>query len=453
MSFVLPLGALAVLGAVWGVASANRSKEILRLRRARAQARTVLTAFSQTAMGEHSVSQIVLVAGEVVDRIFGTNRLLLIEEDEQGRSSSLAIGESIAPADGRVVTPAPRHAGGIFDWFPSNSDIVFAPDLSNGSGGKMNESLATMMTTCKVDVIMPLVHRGELLAVLGIAIGREPSDLDRELLRIFRLEVTAACANVHLHHEVSHLHSLVDEVNVATGLDLSLIPKKDSGRSGKFKWHGHYRSAEQAGSDFWGMYPLSSNRLLIVMGDSVGRRLAGAMVSASVKSCCDQVIADKGNVLDPAEILTILNTSLFRATHSALASCSVAILDPGRSLLSYANAGHQLPYRLRKASDGLSLSVLQGSGPLLGDLMDPVFQVHKQQLSNADSVVFLTDGLLAPRNSANEAYGHRRFHKLLKAQSTTDPKDISDAVLAALAAHSADEKLRDDQALLIIKWA
>jgi sigma-B regulation protein RsbU (phosphoserine phosphatase) len=157
--------------------------------------------------------------------------------------------------------------------------------------------------------------------------------------------------------------------------------------------------------------------------------------------------------LGPGEILAILNASLFQATHSALASCSVAILDPGRSSLTYANAGHQLPYRMRKTADGLAMKVLAGTGPLLGDVMDPVFKEHKEQLSNADSVVFLTDGLLAPRNLAGDSYGHRRFHKLLKAQSSTDPQEMTVAICAAVAAHSTDQKPHDDQALLIVKWA
>jgi serine phosphatase RsbU (regulator of sigma subunit) len=89
----------------------------------------------------------------------------------------------------------------------------------------------------------------------------------------------------------------------------------------------------------------------------------------------------------------------------------------------------------------------------LGDLKDPEFSVHKQQLSNTDSVIFLTDGLLAQRDASGDAYGYRRFHKLLKSQVSIEPKEISTAVLAGIVAHSADEILRDDQALLVVKWA
>jgi serine phosphatase RsbU (regulator of sigma subunit) len=454
MSFLLPAGALVVLGVVWGMASVSRSKEIRRLRRARAQARTVLTSFAQTAMAQNSQNHIVSVAAEVAGTLFGAKELFLLNEDATGTATSVAVSDSIVPGEEQSFTPLDSTApGGPINWFPDNPGIIFKSQLRVGKPPEISERLGAMMSSCGVDVILPLVHNRELLAIIGLSIGRAPSDLDRELLRIFRLEVTAACANVHLHHEVSHLHSLVDEVNVATGLDLSLIPKEMSGRVGKFKWHGHYRSAEQAGSDFWGMYPLSANRVLVVVGDSVGRRLSGAMVSASVKSCCDQVIADKGASLTPGDILSILNASLFRATHSALASCCVAILDPMRSQLTYANAGHLLPYRLRKSKDGLALTVLQGSGPLLGDLMTPEFKVRKEQLSNADTVVFLTDGLLASRDAQGDSFGYRRFHKLLQRQPSTDPKLMMDSLLASINAHSADQKLRDDQALLIVKWA
>jgi serine phosphatase RsbU (regulator of sigma subunit) len=454
MNIALPIGALIVLGVVWGMASVSRSKEIRRLRRARAQARTVLTSFARTAMGQNSQNHIVGLAGEVATKLFGAKGLYLISEDANGQATSVAVSDPVVPGDEVSFPPLDSAApGGPIGWFPDNPAIVFKSDLTSGKNSEMSVRLGAMMSGSAVDVLLPLVHNRELLAIVGLAIGRTPSDLDRELLRIFKLEVTAACANVHLHHEVSHLHSLVDEVNVATGLDLSLIPKEMSGRVGKFAWHGHYRSAEQAGSDFWGMYPLSANRLLVVVGDSVGRRLSGAMVSASVKSCCDQVVADKGASLTPGDILSILNASLFRATHSALASCSVTILDPMRSQLTYANAGHLTPYRLRKNKDGLGLTVLPGTGPLLGDLMTPEFKVHREQLSNSDTVVFLTDGLLAPRDTQGSSFGYRRFHKLLKRQASTDPKAMKEAVLASINAHSADQKLRDDQALLIVKWA
>ena len=334
MNFVIPLFALVVLGVVWGMASVSRSKEILLLRAARAEARTVLTVFAGSAMMQTSQRTIIEVAGQAAAKIFGTG-LYIITEDHQGNFTSLAASESAVPNDAhedidRSADWSERSRG----WFSANPTMVFAADLSSNEEGAMTSALEAMMATCGADVLIPLVHKGDLLAVLGLTIARVPSHLDRELLRIFRLEVTAACANVHLYEEVLHLHSLVDEVNVATGLELGLIPEEMTGRVGKFKWHGHYRSAEQAGSDFWGMYPLTGSRVLVVVGDSVGRRLAGAMVSASVKSCCDQIVADRGTSLSPGDILKSLNASLFQATHSALASCSVAILDPMRSELA-----------------------------------------------------------------------------------------------------------------------
>jgi serine phosphatase RsbU (regulator of sigma subunit) len=454
MSFAIPAGAFVVLAVVWGMANVARSKEILALRQARAQSRTVLTTFAQVAMAHNSINQIAIVAGEVASKIFGAQRLLVLEEDAEGRPVSVPLTASHADGDGRVLTPPVETSdSGLLAWFRANPATIFDSDLKSGVGGHMSSRLQAMVDTCSVDVIMPLVHHGEVLAILGLSIDRSPSHLDRELLRIFRLEVTAACANVHLHHEVSHLHSLVDEVNVATGLDLSMIPKEMSGTMGKFKWCGHFSSADQAGSDFWGTYPLSGNRVLVVMGDSVGRKLAGSMVSAAVKSCCDQIIADKGDSLNPAEILSILSASLFRATHSALASCVVAILDPTRSQVTYANAGHQLPYCLRAGKEGLTINVLQGTGPMLGDLLEPKFQMHTARLSNSDSLVFLTDGLLAPRDAQDDAFGYRRLHRLLRHQTSNDPETLREAIVASISAHSADPQLRDDQAMLIVKWA
>ena len=190
---------------------------------------------------------------------------------------------------------------------------------------------------------------------------------------------------------------------------------------------------------------------VVVVGDSVGRDLAGTMVSAVLKSACDQVFAKRPKTLDPGWLLTMLNQSLFRPTRPALASCSAVLFDSRNSTVAYANAGHLPPYLIRPSIHGSSVSVLAGTGPLLGDLPNPEFKVVTVPLSRQESYVFLTDGLLAPENQAGDAFGYRRFQRLLRSQQEGAPDLVCKAILDAIDSHSKESRLRDDQALLVLK--
>jgi phosphoserine phosphatase RsbU/P len=445
MSFAIAGGVLAGLGAVWGATNASRSRTIAALRVARSKVRRSLTEFALAATDENSIADIVALAGQFASTSFGAHRLVLLQEEENGWVASQPTGPP--------PPPVPTSLRGLFGWFKHNPLIACEADLGKGSFGAMRSPLKMLMDTYAIDVVMPLVHQDGLLAVVGMAIDRKPSLLDRELLRIFRLEVTAACTNVRLHHKASHLFSLAEEVAMANNIELAMVPQEKSGALGPFEWSGHFSAAGKASSDFWGIYPLAGGSVMVVIGDSVGSDLAGTMVSAVLKSCCDQVFDTPPPDLGPGRLLSMLNDSLFRPTRPALASCSAVVFDANTSTVTYANAGHLPPYVIRplRAQVGSVVDVLKGSGPLLGDLPNPEFKVHTVPLSSQESYIFLTDGLLAPESPSGEAFGYRRFLRLLRGQGNGDPLVVRNAVLNSIAAYSSEERLHDDQALLVLK--
>lgn len=444
MSFAIAGGALAGLCLIWLLVNVARSRAIRALRVERSKVRRALTEFAQAAIVENSIIDILARASEVASQSFGAHRFVFLQEEASGWVASQPVGPP--------PPPLPESLRGLFGWFIHNPLIVCESDLAEGEFGAMRASLKTFMDTYAIDVIVPLVHQDGLLAVVGMAIDRKPSFLDRECLRIFRLEVTVACTNVRLHHKASHLFSLAAEVAMAQSIELAMVPKEMSGAYGAFQWTGHSRAAGKASSDFLGIYPLEGDRLMVVVGDSVGRDLAGTMVSAVLKSACDQVFASGPSFVDPAQLLNMLNDSLFRPTRPALASCSVALFDARSAFLSYANAGHVAPYLLRPSPTGAEVSILAGTGPLLGDLAHPDFTIRTASLSKQDSYVFLTDGLLAPRNAVGDSYGYQRFQQLLKKQRSGAPDQVCAAILSDIESYSQDSQLWDDQALLVLKY-
>ncbi len=453
MSFAIAGGVLFVLMVAWAAGNAARAKKIVELRAQRARVRKNLTEFARNATRENSISDIVSLAAEVASNSFGAHRVVLLLEDEMGWVASQPVGPP--------PPPLPEGLSGLFGWFKHNPSIASESELARGRFGAMRTPLRLLMDTYAIDLVMPLVHHGKVFAVVGMAVDRAPTPLDRELLRIFRREVTAACANVRLHFEASHLFSLTEEVDMANSIELAMVPDTLSGASGAFSWSGHFKAAANGGSDFIGIYPISASELMVVIGDAVGYELAGTMVSAVVKSCCDEVMRLAPSETDPAALLTKLNASLYRANRPALASCLAVRFDAKAGTVSYANAGHLRPYSLRGAQvptarKSTDVEVLGGSGPLLGDLATPNFALRTAALDPGRAFILLNDGTIAPRSVGGDAFGYRRLHRLFAGQTQREAQSIRDSILEAISAHTggvASKQLSvpDDQALLVVQ--
>jgi serine phosphatase RsbU (regulator of sigma subunit) len=390
------------------------------------------------------VEEILYFASEAAKSIFGVNRLVVFERggDDGGWEASVPREEELGTVPGNL--------SGLFGWFVHNSAIAPRADLGESRFGAMRRPLGQLLDTYEIDVVMPLVERGRLLATIGFKLGRTPTNNQRLAMRLFRLAATAACANVRLHREAAHLVTLAKEVDLAGAVQLALAPEQPEGNEGAVSWAGHYEAAGEASSDFWAAYPLGGGQVLVVIGDAVGKELAGAMVSAVVKSCTDSLYEQSPAELHPTRLLESLNHALYRSSRPAQTSCFAALFDPGNGRMEYANAGHVIPYHLRFSGSGPTLGALIGSGPLLGDTEGATYRSNTMPLGPSDAFVFFTDGLLKVRDPSGKELRERKLQRLLSKQGQNDAQAMRDAIVAAANRHRGGGNLRDDQALVVV---
>ncbi|HTM19270.1 MAG TPA: PP2C family protein-serine/threonine phosphatase, partial [Kofleriaceae bacterium] len=333
--------ALAVILALfWAIVTMSRRGRLAHGAAAGAQAREALHQFTEMSLTLQSVVDIVALCREAATVIFGCPRVTaFLPAPEEGAWEASIPGQGPLPE----LPPALR---GLFGWFKHNTAIAAAGDVDQPRFGAMRGPLRQVMERYGIDVLMPLVAHGQLMAVVGLQLGRKPSALDRDLMRLLRLQATAACANVRLHVEAAHMVTLAREVDLASAVELALVPRDKEGNLAGLRWAGHYQAAGDAGSDFWGVYPLEDGRTLMLIGDAVGHGLAGSMVSAVVKSCADSIFDSRPKRIDPSTLLGALNRALYRSHHPVHASCFALLIDPAGRKVHYANAGHPFPYSL-----------------------------------------------------------------------------------------------------------
>jgi serine phosphatase RsbU (regulator of sigma subunit) len=177
-------------------------------------------------------------------------------------------------------------------------------------------------------------------------------------------------------------------------------------------WH----PAGEVAGDFYDIFPLAEGRWGIVIGDVTGKGTAAALYMAMVHSL---VLSGALRHRSPASVLIEVNQTLLRQSSSGiLVTVFLAVLDPQRQTIQYANAGHNPPI-LRRASG--AMETLARTGAVLGALEELQLGESTTTLGSGDALVMYTDGVTEawhppPRN---EEYGIHRLTAAIAAAPRT----------------------------------
>src|ERR687897_381662 len=133
------------------------------------------------------------------------------------------------------------------------------------------------------------------------------------------------------------------ELRVARQIQRSLLPEATPELYG-WQLAAYYKPAREVGGDFYDFLELEDGRLGLVVGDATGKGVPAALVMASARSMLRAIAQALGST-SPGDVLGRVNDALFiDIPANMFVTCFYAILDPKRASLSYANAGHDLPY-------------------------------------------------------------------------------------------------------------
>src|SRR5829696_328446 len=154
-----------------------------------------------------------------------------------------------------------------------------------------------------------------------------------------------------LEQERIERERIEQELKVARSIQQASLPVEVPELEG-WEIAPHYQPAREVGGDFYDFFELPNGRLGIVVGDATGKGVPAALVMASARSML-RAVAQASN--SPGDALRRVNDPL--ATDippNMFVTCFYAILEPQSGSLSYANAGHDLPY-VRRNGDAEEL--------------------------------------------------------------------------------------------------
>jgi serine phosphatase RsbU (regulator of sigma subunit) len=113
----------------------------------------------------------------------------------------------------------------------------------------------------------------------------------------------------------------------------------------------------------------------------------------------------------PGEVLERVNeTLLARIPPNMFVTCFYAILDPERGNLTYANAGHDMPYVRRV---GGYAEQLRARGMPLGLMPGMSYEEKEIVLEAGEPTLFYSDGLVEAHDPHGEMFGFPRLRALI----------------------------------------
>jgi serine phosphatase RsbU (regulator of sigma subunit) len=229
-----------------------------------------------------------------------------------------------------------------------------------------------------------------------------------------------------LKQEARERERVEQELAVARRIQHALLPKDLPELEGWEIAH-HYRPAREVGGDFYDFLHLDDGRVGIVAGDVSGKGIPAAVLMANTQSVL-RAVAQRGDIT-PGRVLEEANEVLFTyIPPNMFITCFYGVLDPESGRLSYANAGHDLPY----LHHGGLAEELRARGMPLGLMPGMEYEQKEIVLEPGDSVLFYSDGLVEAHDPEGEMFGFPRLRKLIAARSAGGGEELIGFLLAEL---------------------
>jgi phosphoserine phosphatase RsbU/P len=325
---------------------------------------------------------------------------------------------------------------GMVGHVGTTGETYYAPDVTVDPYYQVSETL----TRSELDI--PLKARGRMFGVFSVQHNEvnsfSPGRI--QVLEALAGHLSVAIDNAQMFtRERAEKQRMEKELSEAHAIQSSLLPANAPLVDG-FELSGVCLPCRGVGGDWFDYIPLSNGRVGLVVADVAGKGSAAALLMSSTRSIL-RMIGHQGE--SPSTVLTELNEILLNDFPAArFVTMIYALLDPRRSTLTFANAGHPPPIW----SNGQTANFVDGGGGLpLGILRRP-FDEHALDLNEGSRFLMYSDGVLEAESLNNEEYGYER---ILEHVATSDATPST--LLREVREFTGGVPLGDDATVLMVE--
>jgi sigma-B regulation protein RsbU (phosphoserine phosphatase) len=199
--------------------------------------------------------------------------------------------------------------------------------------------------------------------------------------------------------------ALKKEVDIAADMQQKILPRQFPDVP-RYEFAARMRPAKSMGGDFYDIFSIPDGRTGIVVADVSGKGVPAAFYMAVARTLIHSVGMTNG--LSPSDCLHQVNNLLYaHQIPGMFVSVFYAVISPddqsGASVVSYANGGHQIPFKCGAGKKPEEL--LGGHGAILGIVPDMDYEEDSVVLNSGDYLYVYTDGATEAFNESRQPFG------------------------------------------------
>lgn len=240
------------------------------------------------------------------------------------------------------------------------------------------------------------------------------------------------------------------ELKLATDIQISMLPRKFPAYPDRdeFSIYATMDPAKEVGGDFYDLYMLDEKHVVVLIADVSGKGIPAALFMALSKTL---IKTHTQLCASPAEALTKSNHVMCEGNDVGFfVTAWMGILDLETGILTYANAGHNMPllrsgggsFRFLKFRPGFVLAGMDGIKYKQGEI----------QMEPGDRLFLYTDGVTEATDTENRLYGDERLRDYLNANSAAGETELLHGLRQDINEFVGEADQFDDITMLVLDY-
>jgi serine phosphatase RsbU (regulator of sigma subunit) len=342
------------------------------------------------------------------------------------------VDRSLLPGQGPTREDFKRSVAEILDAFSTNS-FTIEEQIAEG------DTVVTKYTERSVirGEFGGLPPTGTEEMFEGIYIHRISDD---KIIEEWSQANTLHTTLERLEQETRARESVEQDLRVARNIQQASLPKAVPKLEG-WQIAPFYQPAREVGGDFYDFHTLSEGRLGLAVGDATGKGVPAALVMSTT---CGMLRLAAQSYSSPSEMLHRVNEALFpNIPANMFVTCFYAVLDPKSGSLTYANAGHDLPYLHRNGE----AEELRARGMPLGLMPGMGYEEKQTILEAGEAALLYSDGLVEAHDPEGKMFGFPRLRALIAEHG--EARSLGDLLLEEFYAFVGEDWEQEDDITLL----
>lgn len=244
------------------------------------------------------------------------------------------------------------------------------------------------------------------------------------------------------------------DLNMAREVQMALLsqhnpnfPENVPAEQSALNFAYRYIPASSLAGDFFEIFPISDHEVGIMIYDVMGHGIRASLLTAYFHGLVEELMPIAADSVAFMKRLNIgLNAVVAQFYSGMFATAFYLVADIKTGKMRYTNAGHPMPFILKRDSGVVEKLELQvkHSEPALGLFKDFSYTASEYKMSDDDIVLLYTDGIFEVEDISGNLFGETRLQNSIQNQLYKAPDQMLDEILREVNGFAATGEFNDD---------